>query len=198
MEFDPAIDIERHPEVYEPGEDSYLMLKQVEVTGGERLLEMGSGTGVISLHAAKAGAVVTAADINPHAVECTRGNAARNGLEMEVVLSDLFENIEGTFDTIVFNPPYLAGDSSTTSWAEKAWAGGEEGSEVATRFLGEAWKHIAPNGKVYMILSSLGGLRNVLRAAKDRYTAEMLEEEHMFFESMFAYRFVARDPASDK
>jgi release factor glutamine methyltransferase len=198
MEFDLSIDIGRHPDVYEPSEDSYLMLNVLEVEPGDRLLEMGAGTGIIALHAARAGAVVTAADINPHAVECARRNATRNGLELHVVLSDLFERIEGTFDTIVFNPPYLDGDSATTNWAEKAWAGGGDGSEVTTRFLEDAWRHLGPNGRVYMILSSLGGLRNVLMAARDRYTAEMLEERHMFFESMFAYRFVPRMLASDK
>jgi hypothetical protein len=45
-----------------------------------------------------------------------------------------------------------------------------------------------------MVLSSLTGLTSVLKAAKERYESEMLEEQRMFFESMFAYRFRAKRP----
>ena len=78
MKLDQSIDIDTLPEVYDPNEDSYLMLKIVEVKEGEMFLEMGSGTGLTAIHAAKAGARVTAADINPNAVQCTRRNALKN------------------------------------------------------------------------------------------------------------------------
>ena len=192
VKFDPAIAIDVDPEVYNPSDDSFLMLKTVEVHPGETLLEMGPGSGIISVHAAKAGAKVTAADVNPYAVECTRRNALKNDTKVEVVKSDLFENVEGLFDVIVFNPPYLADEATSTSWIERSWTGGKEGSEVAIRFMEDVWKHLAPNGRVYMILSSLGGLTNILKASRERFQAEVLEEKHMFFESMFAYRFVLK------
>ena len=192
VKLDTSIDIEGSPEVYAPAEDSYLLLKIVEVRPGQRFLDMGCGTGLIGLHAAKLGAAVTASDINPHAVELTRRNAARNGLRLEVVESDLFEKILGVFDVISFNPPYLPSETKSTSWIERAWSGGSDGSEVSVRFLDSAWKHLAPAGRIYMILSSLSGLRPVLKASKERYDAEMLEEKHMFFESIYAYSFVPK------
>lgn len=187
MRFDSSIDIDVDDGVYNPSDDSFLLLKAVEVSAGETFLEMGTGTGLLALHAAKLGAKVTAADINPNAVECARKNAGRNGLAVETVRSDLFENIPGRFDVIAFNPPYLPGTASSTSWIEKAWAGGGEGSEIAVRFLGQAWEHVTPGGRIYIVLSSVGGLMSVLKAAKERYVAEMIEEKHMFFESMYSY-----------
>lgn len=191
--MDGSIDIEVEEEVYNPSDDSYLLLKCVEVSPGESFLEMGAGSGLIALHAAKIGARVTAADLNPHAVECARRNAARNGLRVEVVRSDLFERVDGIFDVIAFNPPYLPGTASSTSWVEKAWAGGEEGSEMAVKFLESAWRHLAPGGRIFMVLSSVGGLMSLLKAARERYESEMLEEKHMFFESIYVYKFRARD-----
>jgi release factor glutamine methyltransferase len=179
-------------EVYSPSDDSFLLLKVVDVSQGDRFLEIGCGSGLLSLHAAKAGATVKAADINPHAVECTRRNAARNNLRMDVVESDLFENVHGDFDIIAFNPPYLPEETRSTSWIEKSWAGGSEGGETAIRFLEEAWRHTLPGGSIYLILSSLGGLTSVLKSAKKRYDAEMIEERHMFFESIYAYRLRPR------
>jgi len=190
MRLDASIEIDVMPDVYNPSDDSFLLLKVVDgVTPGKSFLEMGPGTGLLSIHAAKLGAQVTAADVSPHAVECTVRNAARNSVRLEVVRSDLFERIRGNFDVIVFNPPYLPGSASSTSWIERAWSGGDEGSEVAVRFLNDAWRHLSPGGSIFMILSSVGGLMSVLKSARERYDSEMLEEQHMFFESIYAYRF---------
>ena len=192
MRLDTSIDIVESPEVYVPSDDSYLLLKILQVSPGQRLLEMGCGTGLIALHAAKSGAIVSAADINPHAVECARRNAAKNDLRIQVVQSDLFEKVSGEFDVIAFNPPYLPDENRSTSWLERSWSGGGEGSEVAVRFLREAWKHLAPGGDIYLILSSIGGLMTVLKSARERYESVMLEEKHMFFESVYAYRMRLR------
>jgi release factor glutamine methyltransferase len=190
VNLDASITIDVLPEVYNPSDDSFLLLKVVDgVAPGKSFLEIGPGTGLLSIHAAKLGARVTAADINPHAVECTVRNAARNGVRMEVVRGDLFEKIQGNFDVIAFNPPYLPGSTSSTSWIERAWSGGDEGSEIAVRFLDDAWRHLSPGGSIFMILSSVGGLMSVLKSARERYDSEMLEEQHMFFESIYAYRF---------
>ena len=189
MKLDTSIEIEVGPEVYNPSDDSYLLLKVVEVSPEERFLEMGPGTGLLSIHAAKLGAKVTAADVNPHAVECTKRNAAKNSVRIDTVKSDLFEKVQGNYDVIVFNPPYLPGATTSTSWIERAWSGGDEGSETAVQFLNDAWKHLSPGGRIFMILSSVGGLMSVLKSARERYDSEMLEEQHMFFESIYAYRF---------
>jgi len=189
VKLDTSIEIEVGPEVYNPSDDSYLLLKVVDVSQEERFLEMGPGTGLLSIHAAKLGAIVTAADVNPHAVECTKRNAAKNSVRIDAFKSDLFEKVQGNYDVIVFNPPYLPGAATSTSWIERAWSGGDEGSETAIRFLNDAWKHLSPGGKIFMILSSVGGLMSVLKSARERYDSEMLEEQHMFFESIYAYRF---------
>jgi release factor glutamine methyltransferase len=188
MKFDQSVDIDLLPEVYNPSDDSYLLLQAIEVRADEKFLEMGSGSGLIAIHASKEGAEVVAADINPHAVECTRRNALRNGARIEVVQSDLFENVHGNFDVIAFNPPYLAVEASSSSWIEKSWSGGEDGADVAGPFLERAAKHLTPNGRIYIVLSSLGGFRTLLRAAKKQYQLTMIEEKHMFFESIFVYR----------
>jgi release factor glutamine methyltransferase len=197
VRLDPTLEIDALPEVYNPSDDSYLLLNVVEVSPDESLLEVGMGTGLVAVHAAKLGAKVTAVDINPHAVDCTRRNAARNNVGLEIVHGDLFDKVPGSFDVIAFNPPYLPGETTSTTWIEKAWSGGEKGSEVTVRFLRDAWRHLNPGGRIYIILSSVGGLMLVLKAAKERYSAEMLVEQRMFFESVFAYKLEPRSSSRE-
>jgi release factor glutamine methyltransferase len=88
------------------------------------LLEVGSGTGLISVHAAKRGAAVTAIDLNPVAVENTRANCALNNVTVQILLSNLFESIpKQTFDWIVINPPYYP--KAPQNSEELAWYCGE-------------------------------------------------------------------------
>jgi len=197
VRLDSTLEIDALPEVYNPSDDSYLLLKVVEVPPDGSLLEMGTGTGLVAVHAARLGVKVTAVDISPHAINCARRNATRNNVRLEIVRSDLFDKIPGNFDVIAFNPPYLPGAATSTTWIEKAWSGGDEGSEVTVRFLRDAWRHLNPGGRIYIILSSVGGLMSVLKAAKERYSAEMLIEQRMFFESIFAYKLEPRSSSRE-
>ena len=76
-----------------------------EVHEGERVLDMGTGSGVNAILAARKGAQVLAVDINPQAVEAARANAERNGVShiVEVRGSDVFSEVHGRFDVIVFD-----------------------------------------------------------------------------------------------
>ena len=65
MRRDPDIQLDVFPDVYTPAEDTFLMLSALEIVKGEKALEMGCGSGFLSLHMAKAGASVTAVDVDP-------------------------------------------------------------------------------------------------------------------------------------
>jgi release factor glutamine methyltransferase len=79
----------------------------------QTFLEVGCGSGTISLVAAKGGADVTAIDISSLACTTTRENAAANGLTVRVLESDLFAAVEGTFDVVVVTPPFFRQDPAT-------------------------------------------------------------------------------------
>jgi release factor glutamine methyltransferase len=157
------------------------------VTLGEQVLEMGCGTGLISCHLAAAGCVLVAADVNPRAVECTRENLRRNGLPGEVVESDLFAAVQGRFDLIVFNPPYLSVDEDGV--LEKAWAGGEKGVDVLLPFLSGAVGHLNVGGRIVLLLSSEMD-RGALDAALSRFGRHTLASRRYFFEELWVEELV--------
>jgi HemK-related putative methylase len=121
--------IEHCSGVYEPEDDSYLMMGIEEIRG--RVLEIGCGTGIVGLSYADAGAKVTMVDSSEKATLCARLNALRNGISVNVVRTDLFEGIRGRFDYCIFNPPYLP----TGSPDDHSWTGGKAGNEITIRFL---------------------------------------------------------------
>lgn len=99
-----------YPNVMSPMYDrsSRIFIQMLPDQHGKSFLEMGSGTGIVSVFAALQGArSVTAADISKVAVENTRENFARHGiLNAQALESDLFSDVNGTFDTIFFNAPF--------------------------------------------------------------------------------------------
>ena len=152
MRYRRDLDIVECPEVYPPSEDTFLLLDALEASESDTVLEMGSGTGLITCHLAACASSVVAADLNPLAVRCTASNLERNRLAGEVRESDLFDNIPGRFDVIVFNPPYCPGTDDDR--LALSWAGGPDGVDVTARFLSLAPRHLAPGGRIVLLLST--------------------------------------------
>lgn len=181
MRVDSSIDIEECQEVYSPSDDTYLLLSNIEVKEGNKVLEMGCGTGIISLHCARAGAEVTAVDVNKRAVECTRSNAERNRLPLKVIHSHLFDRVSGQFDLIIFNPPYLP--VSEEGLLEASWSGGEEGTEVLKEFLDNIGDYMEENGRAIILLSSKMDQARVDEMLSPFHT-ELLDSKRLFFEEL--------------
>ncbi len=154
---------------------------------GKTFLELGCGCGIISIVAAKKGAWVTASDINETALEMLRKNAGENYVALEIVYSDLFENLTGkAFDYIFINPPYYPREPKNV--AENAWYCGENFDYFEKLFPQLAW-FINPGNCVYMILSQDCDLRKIESiAAKSRIHFGLALEKKTAGERNFIFR----------
>lgn len=173
--------------VYRPAEDSYLLQRHVEKEARGVVLDMGTGSGIQAITAAQKPEVtrVLAVDVNPQALEEAEENAVFAGVsdKIEFRLSDLFQAVEGRFDYILFNPPYLPTyPGEPRDEAARAWNGGPTGAEVIRRFLREAKNHLKQGGGILLVLSSLTGI--ALEEMAGDYEVEVLEEEPLFFEKL--------------
>ncbi|MFH1433241.1 MAG: HemK2/MTQ2 family protein methyltransferase [archaeon] len=174
MEIDyKGVSVKTCDDVYEPAEDTFLLmdaLESIDIKETDNVLEIGTGTGIIAIYAAKRARHVTAVDINPDAVDCAKMNAKRNNVKcMDVFQSDLFSNAGCRYDLIIFNPPYLpVGEGEATDeMIARAWNGGRSGREITDKFLVQAPSHLTQSGRIVILDSS-----------KSRYqkTVEVLEK----------------------
>jgi release factor glutamine methyltransferase len=118
---------------------------------GLSFLDMGTGAGPIAIAAAAAGANVTACDVNPRAVALARENAALNGLQPEIVESNLFAALPNRrFDLICFNIPFYPREP--VSALDAAFYAGRE-LETVRRFAADCAHHLRGDGRVVVIFS---------------------------------------------
>ena len=181
MEYKDGLDMAEDPEVYPPSEDSILLTESLDIRIGEKVLEIGTGSGIVSIQCALNGADVVCGDINPRAVALARRNAAANGVDIDVRETDVYSNIEGRFDTIVVNLPYLPVEDEGE--LAKAWSGGPDGLGPLPRLLEGAPEHLLPDGRVVVVVSSLmdrAGLDKTLEG----YEVKVLGELPLFFERL--------------
>jgi release factor glutamine methyltransferase len=125
------------PQVFHPGFffSTQLLLQYINkfALNEKRFLELGCGSGLIAITVAKKGAIVTATDINQVAVDALKKNSSQNKVEMEIIQSDLFNNIpKQQFDVIAINPPYYKKKQLTA--ADHAWYCGENGEYFSALF----------------------------------------------------------------
>jgi release factor glutamine methyltransferase len=169
--------------VYEPAEDTFLLARSINAYG--KTLEIGSGSGLISIYLAKKGYNVQCTDINQEAVECIFRNQKNNSVSFPCIRSDLFSEVQGIYDVIIFNPPYLPTDDNMSN--SEQWNGGDDGFQVTGKFLMDAEKHLSENGSIFIILSSLTNIEKLIKKF-DNYSFEKIGEEHFFFETIFSYK----------
>ncbi|MCK5042984.1 MAG: methyltransferase, partial [Candidatus Aenigmarchaeota archaeon] len=176
---------------YEPSDDTYLLLDSLETVGirpGFRVLEVGCGTGIISIVLSGRAAFVVACDINPHAVDVCKRNAARNKVKnIEVAGSDLFSGVSGKFDFIVFNTPYLPQslDETVSGEINHAWDGGADGRKVIERFLSGVSEHLSSLGKVIFLESSLSDYgKSVKYLESEGFNVKIINRLKLNFEEL--------------
>jgi HemK-related putative methylase len=138
-------------------------LSAENVPPSTRVLDLGTGSGIGAIFAARRAACVVATDINPEAVRCAQINAIAHHLEdkIETCTGDLFAPIgDEAFDLILFNPPFYR--DRARNLEDAAW----RSPDVFDRFLRELPDHLTENGRALVVLSSDGDVSRALGAAK--------------------------------
>lgn len=161
-----------HPDVFPPKFtlSTAILLKFIDKMdlNGKSFLELGCGSGIVSLLAASKGARVMATDINRTALQYLEQAATEQGLEIDIRHSDLFSNLDNTyFDHIVINPPYYPKEA--VSVKEQAWFCGPEFEYFQDLFVQLSAR--ADKDNVWMILSEDCDLGRIQQIAAKNHIA---------------------------
>ena len=178
--------------IYKPSEDSYLMqriLKEqipslLKKNPDLKFLEIGAGSG-IHLETAKQLGVkrISSSDIDSKAVDHC------NLLGFTCIQSDLFQNIDGKFNLIIFNPPYLPHDPREPKDSQLQTTAGKKQNEIILRFLKTAKDYLEQDGKIFLITSSLSSEINFQELG---YIEKEIGCEKLFFERLCLYELVRK------
>ena len=127
-----------------------------ELHDGESVLDLGTGSGIHGIIASGKASKVLSTDINPKALECAKLNVKKLKLgdKVEVLESNLFENIKEKFDLIIFNPPFR--------WFKPRdmLESGEldENYETLARFFEQVSSFLSDKGRVLLVFSTSGDI----------------------------------------
>lgn len=177
--------------VYIPEEDSFLLAGCVKRYAKGKVLDMGCGSGIQGITALENKNVieVTFSDINPNALEYTKHAEKNNSKskKLRFIHSNLFENIKESYDTIIFNPPYLPEDELDKEVL--ITTGGKNGYELIEIFLKEAKTHLFIDGQILLLFSSLskkGEVDAILK--KSNYIKFQIGKKNLFMEQLYVYQ----------
>ncbi len=155
-----GMDIKVNKDVLSPRPETEYLVEEcsriIKEYNLKSVLDVATGSGAIALVLKRDNDVsVTGVDISYKALEVAKGNASKNELEITFVQSDLFSNVEGKFDLIVSNPPYIATDVVAGLQTEVkdfepmiALDGGEDGLDFYRRIIADASEYMNDGGYI--------------------------------------------------
>ena len=186
-----GIKLEIPPQVFHPGFffSTQLLLQYVNRFSlqNKNLLELGAGSGLIAIQAAKQGAVVTATDINPIAIKYLHSNSVQNNVRLEIIRSDLFTDIPNqSFDIIVINPPYYKKQPVTLQ--DYAWFCGKNG-EYFSGLFSQLPDYIHDKTETIMVLCDGCDIEMIeTAAARNGFKFQLVLTKQNMLEKNFIYK----------
>lgn len=177
-----------HPGLFLSTKQLLILAESIELEN-RTILELGAGSGAISVFCASKGANVTASDINPIAIKNVKINADHNKVKVQTILSDLFLEIpKSTFDYIFINPPYYPKNPTTD--AEHAWFCGES-FEYFKNLFSQLQEYVNNDSRVFMILSEDCEIESIKSIAEEHnFNLELYKKKQIWFE--WNYIFIVK------
>ena len=155
-----GLDFHVNEHVLIPRQDTECLVERVlPYVDGKRVLDVCTGSGCIAIAIAKLGKpfIVHGVDISEEALAVARQNATELNASVELFAGDLMTRMDGQYDVIVSNPPYIPPSVIEGLMPEVrlhepmlALDGGQDGLEFYRRIAGQAVTRLAPNGRLFL------------------------------------------------
>lgn len=203
----PSYNLKNYPEVYDPSEDSFLLLDTLEKEipflrelQPNLAVEIGSGSGIVitALSMTLGGKCCCfATDINPQACLATVNTGVLNNININCLNMDLLSSFKhNLFDLILFNPPYVVTESNeiVSNGLSRAWAGGRNGREIIDQLINNLGCLLSKRGVCYLLLlkeNNINDIQNILQEHKlcsNLVMERRILGEHLYVIKIFRYQ----------
>lgn len=173
-------------DVYEPSDDSQLIKAQIKEYAKGRVLDIGTGSGILAEEAASYAREVIAIDNNQKAIDYCSRTCPNKAIKF--VKSDLFEHVSGKFNLIICNPPYLPKDKGIE---DPALYGGKHGYEYIERLLRKVADYMEDDGVLLLLFSSLTNRAKVLELISEALLeGKEIAKKSFMMEQLYVYAIV--------
>jgi release factor glutamine methyltransferase len=171
-----TLEINKH--IFPPSKHGSLISDNVKIRPRENVIDIGTGSGIIAIYAAKKGANVFATDIDNDAIETTKRNARRNNVNIQCSVGSFFAEFQRKFDIIIANLPQeivpkdyqkIIGKQLTRSMD-----GGKEGNEVLLKFLDTAKDFMHEKTKLYVPVYTVSDYKTTFQKIINNYDAKLI------------------------
>ncbi len=182
--------IDVFPHVYIPAEDTYMIIDNLNIKPGSNILDLGSGTGILSVYAYKFAKRLVSIDLSPYAVENTYWNLKQNDmLRKSCIIQANYTYklpIKHNFEIILFNPPYLpkSQEDTTDLWLRRTWSS-DEGINAIYNTIKNNIDLFTNKTELYLLISTHTGPKHILNFLKKyKLSVEIIDEQSFFFEKL--------------
>lgn len=143
-----------------------LLLENVEIENKHSFLDIGCGCGPVGLYLAKISSdnIVDMTDVNQKAIDICKKSAKLNNINnVNIYLSNIYENINSKYDAILTNPPIHAG------------------KKIVYDIIGNAYKYLNKNGQLWIVMRKDQGVKSMIKDFSNIYNFEIIKKDKGFY-----------------
>lgn len=172
-------ELEVNSKIFPPSPYCLFFAENIKINKGDKVIDIGSGSGILGILAAKLGGIVCATDSDKDAVEITLKNAEKNGVEINAKLGDFFEPFEGEkFDVIIANlPQEIVHESYQKSIGDKlnkTISGGRDGNEQLLKMFDIAKNYMHEKSRLYVVVNTITDYATTIKKIVSEYSAKLV------------------------
>lgn len=178
-----ALEMEITPDIFPPSCIAPLIAESVRISPGEKAIDIGTGSGILAIIAAKMGGIVSATDTSIDAIRAAKRNAELNNVDVKFVSGAYFAGLGEKFDVIIANLPqeivpasYLKAIGPKLS---RTIDGGKMGNKRVLRFLELAKAHMHEGTRIYLPVYTATEYALTIRKVLSDYDARLLAFENI-------------------
>lgn len=171
-------ELEVNEHIFPPSPHGQFFAENMKINKGESVMDIGTGSGILAILAAKLGGKVSATDNDKDAVDTAKRNAARNNVNIDFQKGEYFANFDKKFDVIVANlPQEIVHENYRKSIGEQLTAsfdGGPDGNKQVLEFLDIAKKYMHDKSRIYIIVYTVTDYTNTIKKIVSNYRARLV------------------------